>query len=169
MTLFPITLILSQAPLAVENVLKYGEKAMNYGSKVIEQVQENFDVSEEEIDWKQRRQGDVKKILNIAKNAQSSRAMGLSDEELEHLEEAIERDLYRLSSKVSDITELAPLLKGLPRDVLPGLPAAPEEVRAPVVALRPEARERGPTPASRAPVAVRRGRRRRIYETTLKS
>jgi|GEM_PF-3862038 len=165
-----LTTILSQGPSALENAIKYGELALKFGSEIIEQVGESFDVSPVDIDWKQRRRGDAKKIVSIAENAKRIREGQLTSEEVCEAVGAIQYDLYHLGNKVSDVRELAPILEELPHDRAPALPRKPEEVREPIVAL-PSKRQEGSAgyaiDNALLEEAPHRPRRRRIYETTL--
>ena len=163
-----LTTILSQSPDAIENVSKYGRKALIYGSEVINKAREEFKLSEGEVNWKQRRRGDVKKVLSVVENAELLRQGQLHEDELSTARHELNRNLYRLRRIVSDPDELKPLLGLLPHDREPGLPRTPREIIRPRIARRLVA-ESGAR-ALEAPESVsRRPPRRRVYETTLRT
>ena len=163
-----LTTILSQGPDAIENVSKYGRMALIYGSEVIEKAREEFKLSEDEVDWKQRRRGDVKKMISVVENAELLRQGRLHEDELSTVRDELNRNLYRLRRRVSNPDELKPLLGLLPHDKEPGLPQTPHEIIRPGIARRLVA-ESG-TGALGAPESdSRRSPRRRVYETTLRT
>ena len=163
-----LTAILSQAPDAIENVSKYGRMALNYGSEVIQKAIEEFQLSEGEVDWKQRRTGDVKKVISVVENAELLRQGQLREGELDTARHELNRNLYRLRLKVSNPDELKPLLGLLPHDKEPSLPRTPREIIRPGIARRLVAES-----GARALGAPRsdsiRPPRRRVYETTLRT
>ena len=169
-----LTTIFSQGQSAFEAAYKLSQKAFEYGSMVIEEVQQKFDVPDSEIQWKQRRQGDIRELVSIAENVKKVREESLSREELRQIEKTIQKDLYQLGQKVSDIQEIAPILRELPIDELPGLPTKPEDVRIPIVGLPPRRKfvfsDSFDEDYSSIPQARRyhkKAPRRHIYETTL--
>ena len=163
-----LTTIFSQSPDAIENILKYGRMALNYGSEVIQKSREEFKLSEGEIDWKQRRTGDVRKMISVVENAELLRQGQLRKDELSRARHELNRNLYRLLLKVSNPDELKPLLGLLPHDKEPSLPRIPREIIRPKIARRLVA-ESG-TRSLEAPRSYSsRPPRRRVYETTLRT
>lgn len=160
--------ILSKGPDAIENVSKYGRMALDYGSEVIQKAKEEFELSEGEIDWKQRRAGDMKKMISVVENAELLRQGQLRTDELNWARDELNRNLYRLRQRVSNPDELKPLLGLLPHDKEPGLPRTPREIIRPKIARRLLA-DSG-TGSIGAPASYSsRPRRRRVYETTLRT
>lgn len=158
--------MLSQGPDAIENVSKYGRLALNYGSEVIQKAIEEFELSEGEVDWKQRRTGDVKKMISVVENAELLRQGQLHKDELSRARYEINRDLYQLRQKVPDPDELKPLLGLLPHDKEPSLPRIPREITRPITTRRLVA-ERGAESLGALDSYSSRPSRRRVYETTL--
>lgn len=163
-----LTTIFSHSPNAIENISKYGRMALNYGSEVIQKATEEFKLSEGEIDWKQRRIGDIKKMISVVKNAERLRQGQLRKDELNWARYELNRNLYQLRLKVSDPDELKPLLDLLPHDKEPSLPGIPREIIRPKVARRLVA-ESGARSLEAPKSYSRRPSRRRVYETTLRT
>ena len=163
-----LTSIFAQGPDAIENIWKYGSMALSYRSEVIQKTRDEFKLSEDEINWKQRRTGDVKKMISVVKNAELLRQGWLGEDELSRAREAVNRNLYRLHVKVSNPDELEPLLGLLPHDKEPSLPRIPGDIIRPKIARRlvadSETRSLGAPElySSRSP-------RRRVYATTLRT
>lgn len=163
-----LTAILSQAPDAIENVSKYGQMALNYGSEVIQKAIDEFELSEGEVDWKQRRTGDVKKMISVVENAELLRQGQLRKDELSKARHELNSNLYQLRQKVSNPDELKPLLSLLPHDKEPDLPRIPREITRPRIAGRLVA-EGGARSFRALKSYSSRPPRRRVYETTLRT
>ena len=163
-----LTTILSQSPHAIENVSKYGPMGLNYGSEVIQKAREVFKLSEGEIDWKQRRTGDVKKMIAVVENAELLRKGQLRKDEQSRARHELIRNLYQLRQKVSNPDELKPLLGLLPHDKEPSLPRNPREIVKPRTVRRLVA-ESGTKFFGAPRSSSRRAPRRRVYETTLRT
>ncbi|MBE0533609.1 MAG: hypothetical protein IH626_22525 [Rhodospirillales bacterium] len=139
--------IFSQGPDALDNAIKCGETALEFGNQVIQQVYESFEVSAQDIVWKQRRMGDAKRIVSIAENAKKIRQKNLPQWEVAQAKDAIQRDLFHLANKASSTPEasvaqiLSPLFEELSRDILPPSPNEPEPTSSPIAALPPRTRE----------------------------
>ena len=160
--------IFSQGPNAIENISKYGGMALDYGSEVIQKAKEEFELSEGEVDWKQRRTGDVKKMISVVENAELLRQGQLREDKLSRARHELNRNLYQLGQKVANLDELKPLLDLLPQDDEPSLPRIPREIIRPKIAkgLVDESETRSiaaPKSSSSQP------RRRRVYEKTLRT
>ena len=163
-----LTTVFSQGPDAIENVWEYGRMAQNYGSEIIQKARDEFRLSEGEVDWKQRRTGDVRKMISVVENAELLRQGQLrKDDAIKALHE-VNKNLYRLRQKVSNPDELKPLLGLLPHDKEPSLPRVPSDIIRPIGARRLVAENE--TRSLEAPKSYSsRPPRRRIYVTTLRT
>ena len=163
-----LTTVLAQVPVSIENVWKYARMAQNYGTEVIQMAREEFKLSEGEVNWKQRRTGDVRKIISVVENAELLRQGELPKDELSGARHELCRKLYQLRLKVSNPDELKPLLDLLPHDKEPNLPRIPHDIIRPRIARRHVAESEmisldAPKSYSSRPS------RRRVYETTLRT
>ncbi|MFC4350371.1 hypothetical protein ACFOW6_02315 [Fodinicurvata halophila] len=162
--------ILSQGPSAISNVMEYGEKAVDFGSEVVEEVQDVFDVDEEEIDWKQRRRGDIKNLISIFKYSDIIKQDNMDKNSINEAKKELRRNLQKIYKKVNNIEELNLISKELPADFTP-------KISANIIGSRDQDFETfldlpefsvGILGEERSQKRGTR-RRRRIYEATLRS
>lgn len=163
-----LTTIIAQSPDAIEVIGKYGQMAVNYGSEVIQKAREEFKLSEGEVDWKQRRTGDIKKMISVVENAELLRQGRLHEDELSRTLDELNRNLYRLQQKVSNPDELKPILDLLPHDKEPRLPRIPHDIIRPKI-VKTLVDESGMESLEAPKLYSRRPPRKRVYEARLRT